>query len=218
MMSRKIKKSNNIRFYISIKLILDLFFASIFLIAGFPLFIIISLLIKLSSRGPIFFSQERIGKNNIPFKCLKFRTMHPEAEDILENLIMQNNLLKKEFEETHKLKNDPRITYIGKFLRKTSLDEIPQFINVLKMEMSIVGPRPIVKKEIKKYGISISNVLSIKPGITGLWQVSGRNNLSYKRRVILDCLYVKNINLALDLRIIIRTFGVIFFPKDRGAY
>ncbi len=217
-MRGKIKKNYKTNSYTVIKLVFDLFFASIFLVAGLPLFLIIALLIKFSSRGPIFFSQERIGKNNIPFKCLKFRTMHPEAEDILENLIMQNNLLKKEFEETHKLKNDPRITYIGKFLRKTSLDEIPQFINVLRMEMSIVGPRPIVKEEIKKYGNSISNVLSIKPGITGLWQVSGRNNLSYKRRVILDCLYVKNINFSLDLRIILRTFGVIFFPRDRGAY
>ena len=217
-MRKKIKKFYKVRFYTLMKIFFDLFFASIFLITGLPLFLIIALLIKFSSRGPIFFSQERIGKNNVPFQCLKFRTMHPEAEDILENLIMQNNLLKKEFEETHKLKNDPRITYIGKFLRKTSLDEIPQFINVLKMEMSIVGPRPIVKEEIKKYGTSIVNVLSIRPGITGLWQVSGRNNLSYKRRVDLDCLYVKNLDLMLDLRIILRTFGVIFFPRDRGAY
>ena len=144
--------------------------------------------------------------------------MHPEAEDILENLITNNEKLRKEFEETHKLKNDPRITNIGKFLRKTSLDEIPQFLNVIKMEMSIIGPRPIVKKEIQKYGKSYNKVISIKPGITGLWQVSGRNNLSYKRRVILDCLYVDNISPLLDLRIIIRTFGVIFFPNDRGAY
>tara|TARA_B100000989_G_scaffold74308_1_gene52396 strand:- start:2199 stop:2633 length:435 start_codon:yes stop_codon:yes gene_type:complete len=144
--------------------------------------------------------------------------MHPEAEDILENIIMKNNLLKKEFEENHKLKNDPRITNIGKFLRKTSLDEIPQFINVLKMEMSIVGPRPVVEQELEKYGEYKSKVLSIKPGITGLWQVSGRNNLTYKRRVFLDYCYVKNISLLIDLRIIIRTFGVIFFPGDRGAY
>ena len=185
-MRTKIKEFYKVRFYTLMKIFFELFFASIFLIIGLPLFLI--------------------------------RTMHPEAEDILENLIIQNNLLKKEFEETHKLKNDPRITYIGKFLRKTSLDEIPQFINVLKMEMSIVGPRPIVKEEIKKYGTSIANVLSIKPGITGLWQVSGRNNLSYKRRVDLDCLYVKNLDLILDLRIILRTFGVIFFPRDRGAY
>ena len=207
-----------VRLYTLIKLIFDLFFASIFLIAGLPLFLIIILLIKFSSRGPIFFSQDRIGKNNIPFKCLKFRTMHPEAEDILENLIMQNNLIKKEFEETHKLKNDPRITNIGKFLRKTSLDEIPQFINVLKMEMSIVGPRPVVDQELEKYGKSKSRLLSIKPGITGLWQVSGRNNLTYNRRVYLDCFYVKNISFLIDIRIIIRTFGVMFFPGDRGAY
>ena len=217
-MRAKLQKPSQLRFYTLIKLIFDLFFASIFLITGLPIFLIIALLIKFSSRGPIFFSQERIGKNNLPFKCLKFRTMHPEAEDILDSLIMQNNLLKKEFEETHKLKNDPRITNIGKFLRKTSLDEIPQFLNVLKMEMSIVGPRPVIEQELEKYGEFKSEVLSIKPGITGLWQVSGRNNLTYKRRVFLDYYYVRNISFLIDLRIIIRTFGVIFFPGDRGAY
>ena len=204
--------------YILIKTIFDILFALIFLIVGLPFFAIISLLVKFSSRGPIFFLQERIGKYKKPFKCIKFRTMHAEADDMLENLIKNNEKLRKEFAETHKLKNDPRITFIGKFLRKTSLDEIPQFINVLKMEMSIVGPRPIVEEEIQKYGNSIGKVLSIKPGITGLWQVSGRNNLSYQRRVFLDCLYVKNIGLLIDLRIILRTFGVILFPNDRGAY
>ena len=144
--------------------------------------------------------------------------MHPEAEFMLDNLITSNKELRKEFDENHKLKNDPRITNIGKFLRKTSLDEIPQFINILKLEMSLVGPRPIVKEEIKKYGDSLANVLSVKPGITGLWQISGRNNLSYKRRVFLDCLYVKDFNFFMDLRIIIRTLGVVFFPNDRGAY
>ena len=205
-------------FYKIIKTIFDLLFSSIILVVGLPIFLIIASLIKLSSRGPIFYLQERIGKNKKTFNCIKFRTMHPEAEDILENLITNNEKLRKEFEETHKLKNDPRITNIGKFLRKTSLDEIPQFLNVIKMEMSIIGPRPIVKKEIEKYDKSYTKVISIKPGITGLWQVSGRNNLSYKRRVTLDCLYVDNISLLLDLRIIIRTFGVIFFPNDRGAY
>jgi len=200
------------------KNVFDFIFAFAFLICGSPLFIFLILLVKLSSRGPIFFLQKRIGKNQKPFACIKFRTMHPEAKDMLENLINNNENLKKEFQETHKLKNDPRITRIGKFLRKTSLDEIPQFINVLKSEMSIVGPRPIVDKEIEKYGDSLSKVLSVRPGITGLWQVSGRNNLSYKRRVTLDCLYVKNQSLLIDLRIIIRTFGVIFFPNDRGAY
>ena len=205
-------------FYKIIKTIFDLFFALIILVVGSPIFIIIALLVKLSSRGPIFFLQKRVGKNKKTFNCIKFRTMHPEAEDILENLIVNNEALRKEFQETHKLKNDPRITNIGKFLRKTSLDEIPQFLNVIKMEMSIVGPRPIVKKEILKYGKSYKKVISIKPGITGLWQVSGRNNLSYKRRVTLDCLYVDNMSPIIDIRIIIRTFGVIFFPNDRGAY
>ena len=140
--------------YKIIKTIFDLFFALIFLVVGSPIFISIALLVKLSSRGPIFFLQKRVGKNKKTFNCIKFRTMHPEAEDILENLITNNEKFKKEFEETHKLKNDPRITNIGKFLRKTSLDEIPQFLNVIKMEMSIIGPRPIVKKEIQKYGKS----------------------------------------------------------------
>ena len=205
-------------FYKIIKTIFDLIFSLIILIIGFPIFILIALLIKLSSRGPIFFLQERIGKNNKTFNCIKFRTMHSEAEEILENIITNNENLRKEFEESHKLKNDPRITNIGKFLRKTSLDEIPQFLNVIKMEMSIIGPRPIVKNEIKKYGKSYNRVISINPGITGLWQVSGRNNLSYKRRVALDCLYVDNINPIIDLRIMIRTIGVIIFPNDRGAY
>tara|TARA_Y100000589_G_scaffold179678_1_gene170111 strand:- start:917 stop:1351 length:435 start_codon:yes stop_codon:yes gene_type:complete len=144
--------------------------------------------------------------------------MHPEAKDILQNLLMKDSELKREFEETHKIKNDPRITNIGKLLRKTSLDELPQFINVLRGEMSIVGPRPIVKEEKIKYGKNLKTILSIKPGITGLWQVSGRNNLTYKKRVKLDSIYVENYNLLMDLRIIIRTFGVILFPLDRGAY
>ena len=144
--------------------------------------------------------------------------MHPEANDILNNLLSKNEAIRNEFEKTHKLKNDPRITPLGKVLRKTSLDELPQFINVLKGEMSIVGPRPIVDEEIKKYKSSLNKVLSLKPGITGLWQVSGRNNLSYKKRVFLDSLYVKNLNFLLDFRIIIRTLGVILFPNDRGAY
>ena len=211
-------KKRTSKVYKLIKKLFDFLFSLLILIAFIPLFIIIALLIKLSSRGPIFFSQERIGKNNIPFKCIKFRTMHPEAKDILQNLLKKDYKIKREFEETHKIKNDPRITTIGKLLRKTSLDELPQFINVLRNEMSIVGPRPIVKAEKKKYGKNFRKVLTIKPGITGLWQVSGRNNLTYKKRVNLDLNYVKNYNLLMDIRILIRTFGVILFPLDRGAY
>jgi len=217
MKMNRLKKSK-LEIYKIIKEFFDLLFSIFFLIICLPLFIIISLLIKLNSRGPIFYTQKRIGKNNIPFRCIKFRTMHPEAKDILENLLSKNSSIKKEFEETHKIKNDPRITAIGKFLRKTSLDELPQFINVLRGDMSIVGPRPIVKNEKPKYGQNLKKVLSVKPGITGLWQVSGRNNLTYKTRVMLDLNYVRNLSFIMDLRILIRTFGVILFPLDRGAY
>ena len=217
-MLKNSKNRSTFKLYKFIKIIFDLLFSLLFLIAFSPLFLIICLLIKLSSRGPIFFLQKRIGRNNIPFKCIKFRTMYPEAKDILENLLLNDSDFKKEFEATHKIKNDPRITAIGKLLRKTSLDELPQFINVLRGEMSIIGPRPIVKDEKKKYGKNLKKILLIKPGITGLWQVSGRNNLTYKRRVSLDLNYVENYNLLMDLRILLRTFGVILFPLDRGAY
>ena len=215
---KNLREKKFFKTYEIIKKLSDLIFSTLILIICIPLFLIIAILIKLSSRGPIFFLQERIGKNNILFKCIKFRTMYPEAKDILENLLTKDNRLRLEFEENHKLKNDPRITTIGKFLRKTSLDELPQFINVLRDEMSIVGPRPIVKEEEKRYGKNLKKFLSIKPGITGLWQVSGRNNLTYKRRVELDLNYIKNFNFLMDIRIIIRTFGVILFPLDRGAY
>ena len=214
----KIRTINSKNIYYFIKNLLDFLGSILIIITIFPFFILIAILIKLGSRGPIFFSQKRVGKNKKEFYCLKFRTMHPEAEDLLKNLLDKNDDLKKEFEQDHKIKNDPRITPIGKFLRKTSLDEIPQFINVIRGEMSIVGPRPIVKEEISKYGSSFLKAFSVRPGITGLWQVSGRNNLSYSRRVNLDMVYIKDYNFIMDLIIIIRTFGVILFPLDRGAY
>ncbi len=213
-----IRTINSKKVYRFFKTSLDLFFAVLFIILCLPLLIFISILVKFSSRGSIFYLHKRIGQNKKHFYCIKFRTMHPEAEYMLENLLEKDEEINKEYEKNHKIKNDPRITQIGKFLRKSSLDELPQLINVLKMEMSIIGPRPIVDDEISKYGETISKVLTLKPGITGLWQVSGRNNLSYKRRVFLDKHYVENYDLVMDLRIIIRTFGVLFFPMDRGAY
>ena len=200
------------------KRLMDIFFSIIVLFFGIPIFIIIITLIKFSSYGPIFFYQKRLGQNNRVFKCLKFRTMYPESEDILKNLLENNISIKEEFNSTHKIKNDPRITPIGKVLRKTSLDELPQFLNVLRGEMSIIGPRPVVKEELKKYSSNINKFLSVKPGISGLWQVSGRNKLTYAKRVELDLRYVKEYNLIMDLRIIIRTIGVVLFPFDRGAY
>ena len=212
------KKIFTKNFYFFFKYSLDFIFSFILLILGAPLIIFISLLIKFSSRGPIFYKQKRIGKNKKNFKCIKFRTMFPESEDILQNMLSKNEELRIEYQKDFKLKNDPRITPIGKLLRKSSLDEIPQFLNVLRGEMSIVGPRPIVKKEVSKYGDKFKKVSSVRPGITGLWQVSGRNNLSYKKRIELDSIYIKEVSLLMDLRIIIRTIGVILFPKDRGAF
>ncbi len=215
--SGKIKKKK-VLFYKFLKSFFDFLFATLLLVVGFPFFLVISLLIKFSSRGPIFYKQKRLGKNKTEFYCIKFRTMHPEAESMLITLLEKDEKIKDEFNKDYKIKNDPRITNIGLFLRKTSLDELPQFINVIRGEMSIVGPRPIVKEEIEKYGKKFLQVFSVKPGITGLWQISGRNNLSYNRRVALDLIYSEEISLLLDLRIILRTFGVILFPKDKGAY
>ena len=211
-------KKGNMIFYKLSKRLFDIFFSISIIIFCFPIFFILSILIKLSSRGPIFYSQIRLGKNKKPFKCFKFRTMSEEADDILKKLLIENEDFRDEFQRTQKLKNDPRITPIGKLLRRTSLDELPQFINVVLGEMSIIGPRPIVKEEQKRYGKNLNEVFSIKPGITGLWQVSGRNNLSYERRVILDLTYARNRNFYIDLNILIRTIGVILLPLDRGAY
>ena len=211
-------KKLNLFIYKITKRFLEIIFSIVIILISVPFVLLLALLIKLSSRGPIFFKQIRIGKDKKQFECIKFRTMSQEADDILKNLLLKDKSLRKEFKKTQKLKNDPRITPIGKFLRKTSLDELPQFINVLKGDMSLIGPRPIVEEEKVRYGKNLDKVLSIRPGITGLWQVSGRNKLSYKRRIKLDLIYVNERDLYMDFNILIRTVGVILFPFDRGAY
>jgi lipopolysaccharide/colanic/teichoic acid biosynthesis glycosyltransferase len=143
--------------------------------------------------------------------------MHPEADFMLREILKNNLDIKKEFESNQKILNDPRITPLGKYLRYSSLDEIPQILNILKGEMSFIGPRPIIKEEITRYQNSFEKAFSILPGMSGLWQVSGRNKLSYKRRIQLDLIYAKNINFILDLNIFFRTIGVILLPFDRGA-
>jgi lipopolysaccharide/colanic/teichoic acid biosynthesis glycosyltransferase len=142
--------------------------------------------------------------------------MYLNSEDILESYFIKNSDAKRIWEEKHKLYNDPRVNKFGKFLRKFSLDELPQIFNVLKGNMSLVGPRPIVLDEIKKYGSSLSFYKKLKPGITGLWQVSGRNDLSYSKRVQLDVFYIQNVTFFMDLSILLKTFPAIFFKK--GAY
>lgn len=181
-----------------------------------PLLATIILLVRLGSAGPVFYSQERIGRNGRRFKAWKFRTMAVNADEVLESCLESDPLLRAEWESNHKLKDDPRITWIGKFLRKSSLDELPQLWNVLRGEMSLVGPRPIVVAEIDKYADDYEYYVDVLPGITGLWQVSGRNNTTYSERVALDAYYVKNWSLWLDLYILISTIRVILFRE--GAY
>ena len=202
----------------SIKRTGDIFFSLFVLVFGFPCFLLIGILVKLSSPGPILYVQERVGRNYYRFGCIKFRTMRADADDVLSKVLAKSPSMKKEFERDFKLRKDPRITPIGSFLRRSSLDELPQFLNVLRGEMSVVGPRPIVEKEFPRYGNYMEEVVSVRPGLTGLWQVSGRNNLSYSKRVNLDLTYVRDRSFILDLIIILRTFGVLLLPKDRGAY
>ena len=209
---------NQSRYGRTLKRIGDIIFSLIVLTLGSPIFILIGILVKLSSSGSVFYIQKRVGRNYREFGCIKFRTMYKDADDLLPNLLEKYPLMRKEFENDFKLRQDPRITKLGRFLRRSSLDELPQFFNVLKGEMSVVGPRPIVSNEIIKYSLFMEEVISVRPGLTGLWQVSGRNNLSYKKRVELDLLYARNRNFILDLEIIILTLGVLLFQMDRGAF
>jgi lipopolysaccharide/colanic/teichoic acid biosynthesis glycosyltransferase len=202
----------------SIKRMFDIVFALFVLTVFSPVYLILMILVAFNSRGPIFYVQQRIGKNHQPFNCIKFRTMIDNADEALETIMQESDQMRQEFYDSFKLKQDPRITKIGKFLRLTSLDEFPQFWNVLKGEMSVVGPRPLVPEELFKYGRKIDTVLKIKPGITGLWQVSGRNDIPYPKRVQIDVYYATSHNWLLDLWIVYKTIGIIIFPRDHGAY
>lgn len=195
---------------------MDLVFS---VVGGFcilPLFAVIGMAIKLETPGPVFFRQSRIGRDGRTIHILKFRTMVQNAEEVLEKYLADNPDLRKEWEADQKLRNDPRITHVGAWLRRTSLDELPQLWNVLIGEMSLVGPRPIVENEIVKYGSAFNSYKRVRPGMTGLWQVSGRNDLSYKQRVHLDRFYISNWSTWLDLLILARTVPVVLGRK--GAY
>lgn len=196
----------------------DIVFSALVLTLGLPLYLIVALLVKLASPGPIFYAQRRVGKNGQRFTCVKFRTMVVDAEQVLEAIVKDNPELHEEFQQNFKLKQDPRITRIGRFMRMTSLDELPQFWNVLKGDMSVVGPRPLVPDELHRYGSAIHTVLQVKPGITGLWQVSGRNDIPYDRRIQIDASYSRFHTFQMDLWIILKTIRVVLFPKGNGAY
>jgi lipopolysaccharide/colanic/teichoic acid biosynthesis glycosyltransferase len=201
-----------------IKRLFDIVFSLSVLILCAPVYLLLAGSIALTSSGAVFFIQKRVGKNHQPFYCIKFRTMIPDADLHLQELMAQSDALRQEFSANFKLKQDPRITRIGKFLRITNLDEFPQFINVLKGEMSVVGPRPLVPEELERYGKDIDRVLTIRPGITGLWQVSGRNDLPYDERIRIDVRYVKDRNFWLDLQIVCKTILLTVMTKNNGAY
>ncbi|MFG0253784.1 MAG: undecaprenyl-phosphate galactose phosphotransferase WbaP [Rhodopirellula sp. JB053] len=181
-----------------------------------PLMILLAVIVKLTSRGPVFYGQQRLGLHGKPFKAWKFRTMVPNADAILEEYLEKHEELREEWERDHKLKKDPRVTLVGRFLRKTSLDELPQVWNVLTGEMSLVGPRPIVQAEADRYGDCFGLYLRVRPGITGLWQVSGRNNTTYEERVQLDGYYVRNWSPWLDFCILLSTIRVVLLRE--GAF
>jgi len=195
----------------------DISFAILLLPFIVPLVFIIGVLIKLDSKGPIFFTQERVGFRGKKIRVYKFRTMFVDSEERLRDLLDRDEEARREWEEFYKLRDDPRITRVGRFLRKTSLDEIPQIFNVLKGDMSFVGPRPVVEEELRNYYREYAEYyLMTRPGITGIWQVSGRNRLSYERRVQLDTWYVLNWSLWLDVVILIKTVKAVL--KGEGAY
>lgn len=199
------------------KRLFDILFSIGAIVIMLPLLLICALAIAFTSKGPIIYGHKRIGRGGKPFTCYKFRTMYQDADKRLKELLESNILLNDEWNRSHKLKNDPRVTAIGRFLRRTSLDEFPQFWNVLRGDLSVVGPRPVVREElIKFYGNNASSILKVRPGLTGLWQVSGRSETSYEKRVQLDLEYVEKGSLLLDLTIVAKTIPALL--NSRGAY
>lgn len=194
----------------------DIVGASAALILLSPLLLMLSLLVKFSDGGAVFYGHRRIGRGGRIFQCLKFRTMVENGDEVLEAHFIARPESREEWDATRKLKNDPRVTRVGQVLRKLSLDELPQIINILQGDMSIVGPRPVVKDELDIYGPCAVFYLQSRPGLTGLWQISGRNDTSYAKRVALDRHYVENWSFSTDLVIIIKTIPAVC--TSRGSY
>lgn len=200
-----------------IKRIFDLLFSFFVLLFTFPILAIVAIIVKFTSKGPVFYPSIRIGKDGKEIRCWKFRSMVVHADTILQEVLSRNPELKQEWEKFHKLKKDPRVTKIGSFLRKTSLDEFPQFWNVFVGDLSIVGPRPALPEEVQMhFGYRAKKILSIRPGITGIWQTSGRNLLTFEQRVQLEESYVDKQSFFFDLKLIVKTVPMLLFPK--GAF
>ncbi|GGJ14580.1 sugar transferase [Paenibacillus hunanensis] len=203
--------TTKLRFYMLVKRTLDIICSLLGLIVLLPLFIVLGILIKLEDpKGKVFFYQTRVGKDEQPFRMYKFRSMVSDAEERLKDLLAQNEVEGAMF----KMKNDPRITRVGRFIRKTSIDELPQLWNVLRGDMSLVGPRPPLPREVEEYSPRDKLRLSVTPGCTGLWQVSGRNELSFDEMVDLDLHYIKKRGIIFDLFILVKTVKVLFGAKD----
>jgi exopolysaccharide production protein ExoY len=181
-----------------------------------PLFLMIAALVKFTDKGPVFYGHSRIGHNGRIFKCLKFRTMAVNGDEILRNFLRDNPQAAEEWKATRKLKFDPRVTVVGTVLRKLSLDELPQLFNILRGEMSVVGPRPVVDEELNLYDSFAGFYLKTRPGLTGLWQISGRNDVSYESRIAFDTQYVQNWTLIGDVMIIVKTIPAVCLA--RGSY
>lgn len=210
--TNKLKRGSNLFFKRCIDITLLLVSSPIVI----PVMIVIGILVKVTSKGPVFFGHKRIGKDGKEIVTWKFRSMVSNASEVLETLLASNPALREEWDAHQKLANDPRITKIGNFLRKTSLDELPQLFNILKGEMSFIGPRPIVTAEIDKYGENFEYVFSVTPGLSGMWQISGRSDTGYEERIILDIYYIQNWSIWLDIWIILKTVSVVL--KGKGAY
>ena len=200
----------------SSKRAIDLIVAITALLLLSPLLLIIAMIVKLSDRGPVFYSHTRIGVGGAAFGCLKFRTMKTDASAQLAELLQNNPAARVEWETTRKLKDDPRITAIGDILRRSSIDELPQLINIVRGDMSLVGPRPVTAEELPRYGEHIWAYMAVRPGLTGHWQTSGRNDVSYEHRVSLDVHYINNWSLGRDFVIIAKTIPALF--SQRGSY
>ncbi|MEO8662119.1 MAG: undecaprenyl-phosphate galactose phosphotransferase WbaP [Bryobacteraceae bacterium] len=198
------------------KRLLDITISGASLVFLAPLFLAIAVAIRMTSRGPVFFGHRRIGQSGVYFQAWKFRTMAVNGDEMLEEYLRDNPAAREEWETSQKLRDDPRVSRVGRLLRRTSLDELPQLWNVLKNDMSLVGPRPIVQAEVSRYGPAFDTYTRVKGGLTGLWQVSGRSDTSYEERVRLDTMYVRNSSVWLDLFILYRTIGVVIFRS--GAY
>ena len=197
-------------FYEIIKRLIDIVCSFVGILALSPLFIVIAIIIKLTSKGPVFFSQKRVGKYGREFDMYKFRSMVVNAEELKEKLAAQNEMSGPMF----KMKDDPRVTKVGKFIRKTSIDELPQLWNVFKGDMSLVGPRPSLPKEVAQFEEWMHKRLDVKPGLTCYWQVSGRNNIDFEDWMKLDIRYVKERNLWIDIKLIFKTVFVLFGDKN----